>query len=87
MGNIEDLLIGFHQLVKSDGLLPRYRWDSVLEIMSACGCDAIYRRYDTQEELKREYDSARNAAANFDGVSVRRKEDTLLVYFAGGDAE
>ena len=87
MTKIEKLLVGFHALKPAPPKpAPRYRWDSVIEVFIASGESGMYRRFDTQEELKAEYDNARKAAKGFDGVSVHRRNDAIMV-FRESDAE
>ena len=81
MSMVDELLVGFHELEEAPGgLSPRYRYDSVFEIFLASDATAIYRRFDTQGELKREYDQARSALKKFDGISVCRKHDALILF-------
>lgn len=86
MAKIEKLLVGFHVLKPPPQKpAPRYMWDSVLEVFVASGESGMYRRFDTQAELKAEYDNARKAAKRFEGISVHRKNDTILVFRDSGD--
>lgn len=80
MVKIEKLLVGFHALKPPPPKpAPRYMWSSVLEVFAASGESGMYRRFDTQAELKAEYDNARKAAKGFEGIRVYRKCDAILV--------
>ena len=86
MAKIEKLLVGFHALKPAPPKpAPRYMWDSVIEIFVASGESGMYRRFDTQAELKAEYDNARKAAKGFEGISVHRKNDAILVFRESDD--